>query len=39
MMRRVSEWRALHGEQARARQLAEEASKFLPAVLGLYKKR
>jgi hypothetical protein len=37
MMRRMAQWHTLHGELARANELEEKASAFLPAVLGLYK--
>lgn len=37
MMRRAAQWHALHGETARAKELQDKATAFLPAVLGLYK--
>ena len=38
MMRRAAQWHALHGDDARAKELQGKASAFLPAVLDLYNK-
>jgi hypothetical protein len=37
MMRRAAQWHTLHGETARAKEMQDKATAFLPAVLDLYK--